>query len=172
MYLQLYQLQYITWGHCMQSFRFISALTSFHWWLKYTYTEPWCLWLPHKYWQNLCFCQQPANTNLWHWAHQTLLQTPTSSADYTVPWVLPWDGDQRPEDTREANVLTSKATASTARHVPSNSSCKCKLEANMTVIVIFIILKLAIQLLLQYSNVFIVVCIASFQTMVTVTVTV
>ena len=94
----------------------------------------------------------PANTNIWHWTHQTLLQTPTSSADYTVHWVLPWGGIWWSK-TREENVLVSRSTASTARHAQPNLSCK--LEAITTVIIILCMLMLTSQFILQYSTVLI-----------------
>ena len=98
MYLQLYQLEYIAWDHYIQSFIFIlSTIPSFHSWLQYTYTVPWCLWLPQKYWQNFCFCQQTPIFDIEHTKHYYRHQQALQIIQYTGSCLGVVYGDQRPE---------------------------------------------------------------------------
>ena len=170
-YLQLYQLEYIAWDHYIQSFIFIlSTIPSFHSWLQYTYTVPWCLWLPQKYWQNFCFCQQTPIFDIEHTKHHYRHQQALQIIQYLGYWLGMVTRDQKILEKQMCSRAKQQLQQQDMYHQTRAASASWKQIWQWSSF--YFILKLAIQLLLQYSNVFIVVCIASFQTMVTVTVTV
>ena len=123
MYLQLYQLQYIAWNHYIQSIIFISALPSFYWWLQYAHTKPWCLWLPHIYWQKICFCQQTPIFDIEHtkyyYRHQQALQI----KQYLGSYLGIVTRDQRSKGAREQSNNFNSKTCTTKLELQAGSNC-------------------------------------------------